>query len=115
MLENKPILGKVQAIFGRLELCNITNKAQKAYARATKELLPQFFMSLNKRKAKMSKVKQPTITFDEEEARWVYHPHNDLLVVTVQIVNHHVFKVLVDNGSSTNILYTTAFEKMRLD
>jgi hypothetical protein len=43
-------------------------------------------------------------------------PHDDdLMVVTLQIFNWDVQRVLIDPGSSTNILYYEAFEKLGLD
>ena len=54
------------------------------------------------------------ITFTEEDARKVHYPHNDPLVVTVQIGNMLVHRTLIDNGSSMDILYLSALEKMGL-
>lgn len=44
----------------------------------------------------------------------VHHPHNDTLVVIVMtgVLNLHM--VLIDNGSSVNILAYTTFQKMGL-
>ena len=41
-------------------------------------------------------------------------PYNDPLVVTVQIANRKVRQVLIDNGSSVNVLYKTTLEKIGL-
>ena len=41
-------------------------------------------------------------------------PHSNLLVVDVQITNMMVKKVLVDTGSSVNILYKSSLERMKL-
>ena len=38
--------------------------------------------------------------------------HDDALVVSIQIENYNMHKVLVDNGSSIDILYYPAFQQM---
>ncbi|XP_074346144.1 uncharacterized protein LOC141684906 [Apium graveolens] len=54
------------------------------------------------------------ITFTEADARHVHHPHNNALVVTIFIGGLNVHKVLVDNGSSYNILSYATYQKMGL-
>ena len=40
------------------------------------------------------------------------HPHDDPLVTRVVIANKTVHRILVDNGSSTDIIFASAFDKM---
>ena len=42
----------------------------------------------------------------------MHFPHNDALIIIMTISNCHVSKVLVDNGSSINILYGGALDMM---
>ena len=49
-----------------------------------------------------------------EDAERVHHPHDDAIVITLLIVDYTTRKVLVENGSSTNILYYPAFQQTRL-
>jgi hypothetical protein len=42
------------------------------------------------------------ITFGKDDAQWVQHPHNDLLVVTLAIAYYTIHRLLIDNGSSCN-------------
>ncbi|XP_075636704.1 uncharacterized protein LOC142608935 [Castanea sativa] len=49
------------------------------------------------------------IQFSEEEAQRLHHPHDDVLVVSIQAGDFNIHRVLVDNGSSANILYYPAF------
>jgi len=46
---------------------------------------------------------------DEEDARGVKQPHNDPLVIMLTIKGFNTKRILVDNGSSTDIIYLLAF------
>ena len=54
------------------------------------------------------------ISFTEEDARRVHHPHNNALVINLTIVDFNTRWVLVENGSLTDILYYLAFQQMRI-
>ena len=54
------------------------------------------------------------ITFSEKDAHYVRHPYYDALVIKAMIANNNVHRMLVDNGSSVDILYYQAFEKIGL-
>ena len=64
---------------------------------------------------KMAQVDNPVIGFIEENARRLHHPHDDALVVSIRVGDYNIYRVLVDNGSSTNILYYPAFQQMRIE
>ena len=53
-----------------------------------------------------------TITFSDSDMEGCQHPHDDPLVIRVVIANKIVHKVLVDNGSSTDIIFASSFNKM---
>uniref|UniRef100_A0A2N9I2V6 Reverse transcriptase domain-containing protein n=1 Tax=Fagus sylvatica TaxID=28930 RepID=A0A2N9I2V6_FAGSY len=48
------------------------------------------------------------ISFSEEDARGTHQPHDDALVITVNIAGFTTRRVMVDNGSSADILYLPA-------
>ncbi|KAL5549382.1 hypothetical protein UlMin_004613 [Ulmus minor] len=50
----------------------------------------------------------------ESEARGLWHPHADAIVVTLHIAGRKVFRILVDNGSSADILFKSTFNRMNL-
>ena len=64
---------------------------------------------------KMPRVDNPTIEFLEDDTRRLHHPHDDALVISFQIGDYNMHWVLVDNGSSADILYYPAFQQMRID
>jgi hypothetical protein len=54
------------------------------------------------------------ITFSEEDVRLHGFPHNDALVIEANITSWTLGKLLVDNGSSADIIFADAFNKMGL-
>ncbi|XP_075649830.1 uncharacterized protein LOC142620327 [Castanea sativa] len=52
--------------------------------------------------------------FTDEDAERVHHPHDNAIVITLLIADYTTRRVLVDNGSSADILYYPAFQQMRL-
>ena len=53
-----------------------------------------------------------TITFSDSNMEGYRHPHDDPLVISVVIANKTVHRVLVENGISVDIIFTSAFDKM---
>ena len=53
--------------------------------------------------------------FSEEDARGVKQPHDDPLVIMVMIEGFNTRRVLVDNGSSTDIIYLPTFQQLKVD
>ena len=63
---------------------------------------------------KLARMDDPMISFIEEDARRVHHPHNNALVINLTIANSNTRRVLVDNESSADIFYYLAFQQMRI-
>ncbi|XP_024029279.1 uncharacterized protein LOC112093925 [Morus notabilis] len=63
---------------------------------------------------KFVKMENIAITFTEEEARKLLHPHNDAIVVSLQVANSLVHRILIDNESSVDILFKDALNKINL-
>ena len=63
----------------------------------------------------MARVDNPIIEFSEEDARRLYYQHDDAIVVSIRVGDYNTHWVLIDNGSSTNILYYPAFQQIRID
>ena len=57
---------------------------------------------------------EKAITFMDEDVERVHYPHDDAIVITLLIADYTTRRVLVDNGSSADILYYPAFQQMRL-
>ena len=52
------------------------------------------------------------ITFSDSDLEGYQHPHDDPLVIRVAVTNKTIHRVLVDNGSSTDIIFASAFDNM---
>ena len=62
----------------------------------------------------MSKLPQfdTTITFSDSDMEGYQHPYDDLLVIRAIVANKTVHRILIDNESSADIIFASAFDKM---
>ena len=58
---------------------------------------------------KIAQRESSIIGFSEDDTRRLHHPHDDALVVTIRVGDYNVHRMLVDNSSSTDILYYPTF------
>lgn len=63
---------------------------------------------------KRLKTKCTTITFADEDARGVVQPHNDALVITIMIASFAIWRVLLYNGSSADIIFSRAYDQLEI-
>ncbi|XP_074356818.1 uncharacterized protein LOC141696593 [Apium graveolens] len=104
--------GSIRAIFGGHPFVGDSNRALERNAREARHPPLTNIHSLEDRPPKVFKGESADITFREKESRWVHHPHNDALVITMLIGAMNVHRVFLDNGSSTNILYYSTYKKL---
>ena len=52
------------------------------------------------------------ITFSDSDLEGCQHPHDDPLVIRAVVAKKIIHRVLVDNGSSADIIFASAFDKM---
>jgi hypothetical protein len=67
------------------------------------------------RRAKSRRCETLVIGFLDDDYARVSLPQTDALVVTLAIANHKIYQILLDNGSSADILYQSAFKHMKID
>ena len=53
-----------------------------------------------------------SITFSDSDLEGCQHPHDDPLVIRAVVANKTIHRVLIDNGSSIDIIFASAFHKM---
>ena len=85
-----------------------SRKARKTYLRMVQNI------QLTGCSPKLTRVDHLIISFTEEDARQVHHPHENALMINLAIADFNTQCVLVDNGSSTDILYYPSFQQMRI-
>ncbi|GFY81120.1 hypothetical protein Acr_01g0009290 [Actinidia rufa] len=56
----------------------------------------------------------PPITFNNDDLRGLHLPYDNALVVSAVIANFNVQRILVNNGSSADILFVSTFDKMKI-
>nr|XP_016470029.1 PREDICTED: uncharacterized protein LOC107792329 [Nicotiana tabacum] len=56
-----------------------------------------------------------SIIYDESNADDLTFPHNDALVITLQIVDTHMKRIMVDDGSGACIIHPLFLAQMRLE
>ncbi|GFS32204.1 hypothetical protein Acr_00g0021330 [Actinidia rufa] len=55
------------------------------------------------------------ITFTNDDLRGLHVPHDDVLVISAIIANFNVQRILVDNWSLVDILFISAFDKIKIE
>ena len=99
---SRPPLGEIRVIIGGTSVGQ-TSKSKKTYLKVVQNV------QLSGRFLKTRGIDEPTISFTDEEAERIHHPHDDAIVITLLIIDYTTRRVLVDNGSSADILYYPAF------
>ena len=92
-----PADGRVDSIAGGFELEN-DEKLECNAVHTARQLRKPF--------------KHKLIIFTEADFEGVEPHHDDLVVVTLRVANYIVDRILIDQGSSADLIYGDAFEKM---
>ncbi|XP_023924891.2 uncharacterized protein LOC112036314 [Quercus suber] len=96
-------------IVGGTASIDSSKKARKTYLKMVQNV------QLTDSVPKIAWRENPIIGFFEEDARRLHHPHDDALVFSIRMGDYNVHRVLIDNGSSADILYYPAFQQMGID
>ena len=76
-----------------------SKKAYKTYLRMVQNVYLMGFVP------KMEWIDNPINEFSKEDARRFHHPHDDTLIISIWVGDYNTHRVLVNNGSSTDILH----------
>ncbi|XP_024013567.1 uncharacterized protein LOC112087802 [Eutrema salsugineum] len=85
---------------GAPESCNYSVRALKEYSWQASSSQPQ------------TTVTTVPLLFTEADLRGVYMPHNDCLVVELQLGDVEVSRILIDTGSSVNVIFKETLKNM---
>ncbi|XP_075654839.1 uncharacterized protein LOC142625009 [Castanea sativa] len=64
---------------------------------------------------KCQRLETDDITFSERDVDGIKQPHNDPLIIMLEIEGFKTRRVLVDNESFADIMYMTAYQQLRFD
>ena len=104
---SRPPLGEIRVIIGGSSTGQ-SSKSKKAYLKVVQSI------QLSGRSTRARPTDKQPITFIDEDAKRIHHPHDDTIIITLLIADYTTRRVLVDNGSLVDILYYPTFQQMRL-
>ena len=88
------------------EMLKSLKKAQGREINSIHSLLPLM---------KTPKNDEPNIVFPERNGHGIRQPHDDLLVIMLKVEEFNIHQVLINNGSSADIIYLPVFQQMKID
>ncbi|CAL9013591.1 unnamed protein product, partial [Prunus brigantina] len=100
-------INMISTISGGPTLAGPSNRSVKQYVRAAH--YPQVFGIEADRHRKFAKVGWEPITFSEEEEEGIIYPYDDPMIIRAEIADYDVGRVLIDTGSSVNVIFADAF------
>lgn len=98
------MVGEIRTITGGSIVGGSYKSLRKAVQRQVNSI------HVNHPKVKHHRIGNDDIVFFEQDVKGIKQPHNDPLVIMLIIEGFNTRRVLVDNESSTNLMYMTAFQ-----
>ncbi|XP_028073409.1 uncharacterized protein LOC114275555 [Camellia sinensis] len=105
-------IGEIRVIAGGLACEGPSRSAQRAELRKIRQGSDKEVATLD-RPSKQPKHWMEPITFTEADCIGIRYPHDDSLVISALLSNYKVRRVLIDNGSSFDIIFLNAFSSSR--
>ncbi|XP_062086938.1 uncharacterized protein LOC133793622 [Humulus lupulus] len=100
----------VNVITGGSKVSGVTHSAAWRHTRQTNWVVEES----NGTEKTMTNSPAQTISFSTSESIRLLNPHHDALVIQLYIANCLTKCILIDNGSSANILFLSALREMRM-
>ncbi|CAL9000871.1 unnamed protein product, partial [Prunus brigantina] len=94
-------------ISGGTPIADSSHRSTKSYIRAVRH--PQIFSLTEERNSKIRRLGWEPITFSGEEEKGIIFPHSDPMIIRADISDFDVGRILIDTGSSVNVLFADAF------
>ena len=106
-VQHQPPLGEIHVISGGFAGGRESNSTRKAYLcsiRSRETLEVQTVPKLPRL--------DTTITYSYFDMEGCQHPHDDPLMIKAIVANKRIHRVLINNGSSADIIFASTFDKM---
>ena len=100
-------LGEIHVISEGFSVGGESNSARKAHLRSIRSGEVMEVQAVSK----LPRL-DTAITFSDSDLEGCQHPHDDPLVIRAIVANRTIHRVLVDNGSSSDIIFASSFDKM---
>ncbi|XP_024021753.1 uncharacterized protein LOC112091721 [Morus notabilis] len=110
--DEREVVGVIRTILSSQYLGGDSRRSQKDNVHEAKRVYQERFWNVSA--AKSTRFSSTDLAFNEDDANGVHFPYNDALVVETLIGNHTLCQILVDNGSSVDLLYSDCLEKMEI-
>ncbi|GAV60499.1 hypothetical protein CFOL_v3_04029, partial [Cephalotus follicularis] len=107
--ECRHLKNHIEDLIRKGHLHKYVDRSRKAYARKTFAV-----QQYQHRKRWKTSGDEKVISFSEVDYDGVRIPHNDPVVVTLQVELFTMKRILIDSGSSTDILHKHAFDQLRI-
>ncbi|XP_057949272.1 uncharacterized protein LOC131144550 [Malania oleifera] len=105
--KEEQVIAEIAVIFGGSTSAGDSGGSQKRYAKQV--------LSVEKGEPNSKRNRQgEDIFFDSQDEEGVQQPHDDALVLSLLVANYKVKRVLIDNGSSANIMFWSVLEGIKI-
>ncbi|KAJ9560566.1 hypothetical protein OSB04_005726, partial [Centaurea solstitialis] len=102
----------INCITGGSEVCGLTYSAAKRHARDGPSEHPIPGEAKSKTEKELDAM---IITFDQDDTQGVHHKHHDALVIQLTIGNCSTKRILIDGGSSANVIFADTLKVMGIE
>ncbi|GFZ05228.1 hypothetical protein Acr_17g0008000 [Actinidia rufa] len=107
-IDNRPTTGDIQTIHGRFASRGYSSLSRKRHAREANRRAEEEVYNLSTPMAGAHQI----IIFTNDNLKGLHLLHDDALVISATISIFNFQMILIDNGSSTDILFISAFDKI---
>ncbi|KAJ9566095.1 hypothetical protein OSB04_002061 [Centaurea solstitialis] len=102
----------VNCITGGSEVCGLTYSAAKRHVRDGPDEHPIPGEARSKTEKELDAM---AITFDQDDTQGVHHKHHDALVIQLTVGNCSTKRILIDGGSSANVIFADTLKVMGIE
>ncbi|KAG7557017.1 Ribonuclease H domain [Arabidopsis suecica] len=94
---------RIDVIMGGSKLCRDSIRSIKRHKKSAAIQTAEGFQSSEQ---------TPSISFDNSDTQGLMGPHDDALVITLDVANFEVTRCLIDTGSSVDLIFVSTLQRM---